>query len=183
VLVAGPDLPGAEEEVAALAGLYPSARVLRGPEATVERVLDALAGAGIAHVAAHGRLRSDSPLLSSLGLADGALTIYDLERLAAAPATFVLPACNAAVPQVARGDEVVGTATALVGLGVRSVLAPVLPVPDEAAAPFSVALHTALRAGSTPAAALAAAQADAGDDPGRRALAAAFVCIGVDGGG
>jgi CHAT domain-containing protein len=146
-------------------------------------VLDALAGAGIAHVAAHGRLRSDSPLLSSLGLADGALTIYDLERLAAAPATFVLPACNAAVPQVARGDEVVGTATALVGLGVRSVLAPVLPVPDEAAAPFSVALHTALRAGSTPAAALAAARAGAGDDPGRRALAAVFVCIGVDGGG
>lgn len=181
VLVAGPDLPGAEEEVAALGGLYPSARVLRGPEATVERVLAALAGAGVAHVAAHGRLRSDNPLLSSLGLADGALTIYDLERLAAAPATFVLPACNAAVPRVARGDEVVGTATALVGLGVRSVLAPVLPVPDEEAAPFSVALHTALRAGAAPAAALAAARTEAGDVHGRRALAAAFVCIGVDG--
>ncbi|HET6949267.1 MAG TPA: CHAT domain-containing protein, partial [Acidimicrobiales bacterium] len=180
VIVAGPDLPGAEDEVAALARLHPGGVVLRGPDATVERVLAALSGAAVAHVAAHGRFRSDSPLLSSLGLADGAFTIYDLERLARPPVTFVLPACNAAVARVARGDEVVGTAAALVGLGVRSVLAPVLPVPDEAAAPFSVAIHTALRAGRPAAGALSAARAAVAADPWLRALGAAFVCIGVD---
>jgi hypothetical protein len=46
-----------------------------------------------------------------------------------------------------------------------------------------VALHAGLLAGATPAAALAAARVEAGDDPGRRAIAAAFVCIGVDGDG
>jgi hypothetical protein len=183
VVVAGPDLPGADEEAADVAAAYRHARLLRGPEASVEGVLAALAGARLAHVAAHGRLRSDSPLFSSLVLADGALTLYDLERLAAPPDTFVLPACNAALPQVARGDEVLGMATALVGLGVRSVIAPVLPVPDAATRPFVLAVHAALRAGRAPGEALAATAAAAGgddDDPAMRALAAAFVCIGAD---
>jgi tetratricopeptide (TPR) repeat protein len=180
VVVAGPDLPGADEEAADVAAAYPRARLLRGSDASVEGVLAALAGARLAHVAAHGRLRSDSPLFSSLVLSDGALTLYDLERLAAPPETFVLPACNAALPQVARGDEVLGMATALVGLGVRSVIAPVLPVPDAATRPFVVAVHDALRAGRGPGAALADATAAGGDGPAARALAAAFVCIGAD---
>ena len=179
VVVAGPDLPGADAEAKAVAAAYPRATLVRGEEATVDRVLDALAGAGLAHVAAHGRLRSDSPLFSALGLADGALTLYDLERLAAPPQVFVLPACNAAVASVTRGDEVLGMATALVGLGVRSVVAPVLPVPDEATTPFVLAVHDGLRAGAPPSAALAAAQAAArGTD--QRAVASAFVCIGAD---
>ena len=179
VVVAGPDLPGADAEAEAVAAAYPRARLIRGDEATVERVLDALSGAGLAHVAAHGRLHSDSPLFSSLGLADGALTLYDLERLAAPPQVFVLPACNAAVASVTRGDEVLGMATALVGLGVRSVVAPVLPVPDEATTPFVLAVHDGLRAGAPPSAALAAAQAAASTEA-QRAVASAFVCIGAD---
>ena len=183
VVVAGPDLPGADAEAAAVAGRYPGARLLQGADATVDAVLDALAGARLAHVAAHGRLRSDSPLFSSLALADGALTLYDLERLGSPPATFVLPACNAALPQVTRGDEVLGTATALVGLGVRSVVAPVLPVPDEATTPFVLAVHDGLGAGLAPSEALAAAvTAAAADRPDQRPLAAAFVCIGADDG-
>jgi tetratricopeptide (TPR) repeat protein len=176
VVVAGPGLPGADAEAAAVAAGYPGSRLLRGEDATVDGVLAALAAAGLAHVAAHGRLRSDSPLFSSLTLADGALTLYDLERLASPPTTFVLPACDAAVPAVARGDEVLGTATALVGLGVRSVVAPVLPVPDAATAPFMLAVHARLRAGDPPSRALARAGARAADP----AVAAAFVCLGAD---
>jgi Tfp pilus assembly protein PilF len=177
-VVAGPGLPGADAEAVAVAAGYPGSRLLRGEDATVDGVLAALSGTSLAHVAAHGRLRSDAPLFSSLTLADGALTVYDLERLAAPPATIVLPACDAAVPSVARGDEVVGTATALVGLGVRSVVAPVLPVPDEATAPLALALHAALRAGDPPSQALARVRSTAGDP----AVAAAFACIGADDG-
>jgi CHAT domain-containing protein len=119
-------------------------------------------------------------MFSALGLADGPLTIYDLERAESLPATFVLPACNAALPHVTRGDEVLGTATALVGLGVRSVVAPVLPVPDAATAAFSPALHRWLAAGESPSAALAHARTEAAADPAAWAVASAFVCIGAD---
>ena len=178
--VAGPGLAGAAPEAAAVAGAWPGGRVLRDGDATVAAVLDALPAVDLAHVAAHGRFRSDSPMFSALRLADGPLTIYDLERASALPGTFVLPACNAALPQVTRGDEVLGTATALVGLGVRSVLAPVLPVPDAATAAFSPALHRWLAAGESPAVALAHARSEAAADPAAWAVASAFVCIGAD---
>lgn len=180
--VAGPGLAGAAPEAAAIAGVWPGGRVLRDEHASVAAVLDALPGVDLAHVAAHGRFRSDSPMFSALGLADGPLTIYDLERVEPLPATFVLPACNAALPRVTRGDEVLGTATALVGLGVRSVVAPVLPVPDAATAAFSLAVHRWLAAGASPAVGLARARADAAGvgDAGAWAVAAAFVCIGAD---
>ena len=40
---------------------------------------------GVAHLAAHGRFRADNPLFSSIDLADGPLTVYDLESLEEAP--------------------------------------------------------------------------------------------------
>jgi CHAT domain-containing protein len=78
VLVAGPGLPDAAREVEELQALYPAAECLDGDLATVEAVKAVLDGAELAHVAAHGRFRADNPLFSSIELADGALTVYDL---------------------------------------------------------------------------------------------------------
>ena len=173
-LVAGPGLPGADAEVRDLALLYRSGEVLTGAGATVAGVSDAIERADLAHVAAHGSFRADSPMFSSLLMADGPLTVYDLERLRAAPSVVVLPACHAAVAAVRTGDELLGTAAALIGLGVRSVIAPVLAVPDDATAALMVDLHERLRSGSAPAVALAAASSAA------PAAASAFVCIGCE---
>ena len=63
-------------------------------------------------------------MFSSLILADGPLTVYDLESLATPPSLVVLPACNAGSASVSVGDELIGTASALLGTGVRSVIAP-----------------------------------------------------------
>ena len=87
----------------------------------------------------------------------------------------MLPACDAAVLEVRPGDELLGTAAALLGLGVGSVVAPVLPVPDEATTPLMLALHERLRRGSPPSVALAEAAARDTED----AVALAFVCIGA----
>ena len=174
-LVAGPDLPGAEDEVRGLSALYPDAEVLVGPEADSARVLAALERADLVHLAAHGRFRADSPLFSSVRLFDGPLTIYDLERLGRAPSTVVLSACDAGAVAVKAGDELLGTAAAMIGLGVRWVIAPVMAVPDAATAPLMLALHRRLREGDTPAAALAHA---AVASPGL--AAATFVCVGCD---
>src|SRR6266568_5834212 len=72
VLVRGPGL-GTGSEIPALAAEYPGATVLGSGTATARRVLAALDGAGLAHIAAHGSFRADSPLFSSLRLDDGPL--------------------------------------------------------------------------------------------------------------
>src|ERR671937_2075767 len=59
--------------------------VLAGRSATTARVLAAIDGAGLAHIAAHGEFRADSPMFSSLRLADGPMTVHDVERLRRAP--------------------------------------------------------------------------------------------------
>jgi tetratricopeptide (TPR) repeat protein len=174
-LVAGPQLPGADAEVGELSALYPDATVLTGARATTVGVMAALEEAELVHLAAHGSFRADSPLFSSVLLADGPLTVYDLERLRRAPSVVVLSACEAAVAAVHDGDELLGTAAALLALGVRSVIAPLMPVPDAATIAVMVGLHQRLRAGERPAEALA--HAGEGQDT---AAAAAFVCIGRD---
>jgi CHAT domain-containing protein len=174
-LIAGPGLPGARNEVTRLGRLYPRAETLVGERATATAVLASFEGAEVVHLAAHGSFRADSPLFSSVRLADGPLTVYDLEQVRRAPRLVILSACEAAAVAVRSGDELLGTAATLIGLGVRQVIAPVTAVPDDATQPLMLALHRHLLAGCTPAEALARASQD---QPG--VAAAAFVCVGGD---
>jgi len=176
VILEGPGLPGAAGEVAALAGRYPDATCLTGAAATVAAVAEALDGAELAHVAAHGAFRVDNPLFSSLQLADGPLTVYDLEGLARAPRRLVLSACDSGLSGVRPGDELMGLAGALFALGMSTLVASVIPVPDAATKELMLALHRGLQAGLGPAHALASAQAASGRDA---AVSASFVCFGA----
>ena len=81
VLVSGPGLDAARAEVETLAAEYGRATVLAGRDASTARVLGAIDGAYLAHIAAHGVFRADSPMFSSLRLADGPMTVHDVERL------------------------------------------------------------------------------------------------------
>jgi CHAT domain-containing protein len=126
--VAGPGLEGAEREVVELASQYRSATVLTGAAATAEAVRSALDGAALVHVAAHGRFRADNPLFSSLTLADGPLTVYDLETVRRAPHTLVLSACESGLSDVRPGDELMGLAAALFSLNSRTLLTIFLPL-------------------------------------------------------
>lgn len=180
VLVAGPGLAGAAQEVGALRRRYPHSACFLPDAASVQRVLEAMDGAALAHVAAHGRFRADNPLFSSLRLADGPLTVYDLERLGRAPRLFVLSACDSGLSAVHPGDELMGLASALFALGAATLIASVVPVPDAETRLLMIGLHQALRAGRAPAAALVAAQSRlAGPEPARLAAAAGFVCFGA----
>lgn len=180
LLVCGPGLDGAAAEIGDLATAYPGATRLTGTQATVEAALAGLDGADLAHIAAHGRVRSDNPLFSALDLADGPLTVYDLERLSRAPQLVLLPACQSGVSSVLAGDEVMGLASALFALGTRTIVATVIPVPDAATHPMMVMLHEALRQGIPPADALVYAQATADpDDLSVLATVAGFVCYGA----
>lgn len=181
VLAAGPGLEHAPGEVAAIARLRPGALRLSGTRATVAAVLAALDGSDTAHLAAHGTFRSDNPMFSQVRLADGPMTIYDLEGVNVPPRRLVLASCDSARGRVSGGDEVVGLAAALLSLGTTALVAAVLPVPDRASRALMVRLHGYLGAGDALASALARAQADLryGDDPAARVVAAGYVCLGA----
>ncbi|MEY2440630.1 MAG: hypothetical protein QOJ46_56 [bacterium] len=180
VLVAGPGLPEAAAEVRALAGRHPRATVLEHADATVTAVAEALEAAALAHIACHGTFRADNPLFSALELADGPLTVYDLERLSAAPQDMILSACDGGVTAVRPGDELMGFSGALLALGTSALIASVVPVPDEPTHRLMLALHQRLAEGCDPSPALALARADTlGDGGADYATAAGFVCFGA----
>ena len=150
--------------------------MLTGKDATVDAALAALDGAKLAHVACHGRFRSDSPLFSSLELADGPLTALDLQRLRRAPELLVLSACDVALSERHPGDELLGFSAALLASGTRTIVASVVPVPDAAARRLMLDFHRRLAGGASPATALAAAQAGLRAD---QSALAGFLCLGV----
>jgi len=180
LFVAGPGLPGAAAEVRHLADQYDRATALTDGDATVTAALAAMEDADFVQIAAHGRFRADSPMFSHLALADGPLTVYDLERLRSAPEVMTLSACEAASARVYVGDEILGTASVLLGLGVRTVVAPLIEVPDDATTRLMVAMHDHLRAGEPCHRALRRAAAElAGGEPLEQMAAAAFLAIGA----
>ncbi|MBN6052405.1 CHAT domain-containing protein, partial [Nonomuraea sp. RK-328] len=177
LVVAGPGLPGALGEAEAVARVH-GVDALTGADAGAEAVLAGLDGARLAHLAAHGRLHAAHPLFSSLHLSDGPLTLYDLERLRRAPRVVVLAACESGRSIVRAGDELLGLSATFLAHGARTVIASVVPVPDDETASPMVALHRLLSAGHSAATALAEAQREvSGDMPG---ASAGFVCIGAD---
>ena len=176
VLVAGPDLPAAPEELRVLSAIYPTATVLDVATSDAASCLAAFSTATLAHVACHGSFRSDNPLFSTLRVADGDLTVYDLERCERLPHTMVLSACNAAASSVLRGGALLGMSSSLIQFGVSSVVAPLTPVSDERSVALMTRLHRELAAGLEPAAALARAALVDGE---LDATASAFVVIGA----
>ncbi|MFF0267478.1 CHAT domain-containing protein [Kribbella sp. NPDC004536] len=179
VLVLGPGLSAGRTEVMRLAEQYPDATVLANGDATAEKVLRALDGAWIAHIAAHGTFRSDSPLFSSLRLDDGPLTVYDFERLRRAPYRMVLSSCDSGLAKPVGADELLGLSSSLIPLGAAGILASVVPVNDPATAPLMLALHENLRAGQTLAQAFATARQEARGDPVADAAGRSFVALGA----
>lgn len=180
LLVHGPALPGAADEVARLHRLHPAAVVLSGADAGCERALAEMERVDLAHIAAHGTFRTDNPMFSSIGLHDGELTIYDLEGLRSVPATVILTACNVGAAVVTETDELLGTAFTLLSMGVRTVVAPVAPIPDGFMTAYVTSLHRALLRGHPVRRAhcLAVASLDP-DDPVAATAAACFVPVGA----
>ena len=158
LVVHGPGLEHAAAEAARIAHIAGASSVSTVAEAAVH-----LPAAGLAHFACHARPRLDSPMFSSLVLADGELTLYDIEQTRRAPGVVILAACEGGSSVIASGEEVMGLATAFLRLGARTVIAPLFEVSDAATAVVMDALHRALRGGADPAEALAGAGATASD--------------------
>jgi CHAT domain-containing protein len=178
-LARGPGLASDGAEVPAVAGLYEDVTVLAGGEATAEKVLHELDGAWLAHVAAHGVFRADSPMFSSLRMHDGPLTVYDFEQLRQAPYRLILSSCDSGALVPAGADELLGLVSTLLPLGTAGIVAATLPLNDCAVVPVMVGLHTHLRAGRTLAESLYEVRRELTGDPVQQATAASLVAFGA----
>ncbi|MEU4985278.1 CHAT domain-containing protein [Streptomyces sp. NPDC021969] len=173
---AGRARPGAPGTGAAVRG---ATVVLEGDDARVPSVLRELDGAVLAHIAAHGTFRADSPLFSSLRMADGPLIVHDFERLDRSPYRIILPCCDTARFASVGADELLGLVTALLPLGTAGVVACTAPVNDAAVVPLMLALHKGLEAGLSLAEALRDARAALPGDAVHQATGWAFTAFGA----
>jgi hypothetical protein len=176
VLVGGPGLsPAAVGELGRLRQHHPDAWLVDGEYATTAVVLDALDGARLAHLVAHGVHEPQNALFSRLELADGPIYAHELGRLRRPPRHLVLASCELALSRIYPDAEALGFAGVLLRAGARTVIAAVSRVGDEAAAATMAEYHRRLGVGMLPADALAAAVAE---DPLRRP----FLCLGASAG-
>jgi CHAT domain len=178
VLASGPDLGAGGRETAALAAVYREATMLTAGSATAARVLGAIDGAWLAHIAAHGTFRADSPLFSSLRMADGPLTVHDFTRLRRAPYQLILPCCDSGLLAPSGADELLGLASTLMPMGTAGIVASIVPVNDSATMPLMLELHSGLRSGGTLSESLRDARRQAGRDPVQIATSLSFLALG-----
>lgn len=167
LLVAGPGVRGASAELAGLEALYrdDEVTVLAGEQATRTAVLDCFSSNDVAHLALHGQFRADNPLMSSLELFDGPLTVHEIRAARQLPGCVILSACDAGRVAVHPGEELTGPVPALIaGPDGRptSVVAAVAPLIDESMPSLSLLLHEAIASGMEPSQALVSARARTG---------------------
>jgi CHAT domain-containing protein len=178
-LARGPGLVTDGAEVPLIADLYDDVTVLGGAEATAGRVLSALDGAWLGHIAAHGSFRADSPMFSSLRMYDGPLTVYDFEQLDRAPYRLVLSSCDSGLQAPAGADELLGLVSSLLPLGTAGIVASIVPLNDYAVVPLMVGLHRYLRAGRNLAESMCHVRLDLTGDQIQQATAASLVTLGA----
>jgi CHAT domain len=178
-LARGPGLLTDGAEVPLVAQLYDEVTMLSGAEATAGQVLSALDGAWLAHIAAHGRFRADSPLFSSLRMHDGPLTVYDFEQLRRAPYRLVLSSCDSGVLAPVGADELLGLVSSLLPLGTAGIIAGVVPLNDQAVVPLMVTLHRYLRAGQSLAESMLSVRQDIDGNLIQQAAAMSLLALGA----
>ncbi|MFE7269941.1 CHAT domain-containing protein [Streptomyces sp. NPDC057623] len=127
-------LPGAEAEAGLVAALAPGARVLHGPAATREAVLDALGSHPCLHFAGHGINTSDGTLLVLHDSQEHPLTAQDvLDQDLPGGDLAYLSACEAAQTSVLLPDEATHFGAALSVAGYRHVIGTLWRVDDGVA--------------------------------------------------
>lgn len=135
-------LPGTRVEAVTVAALIPAARRLLGPEATADAVAPLLPDAVLIHLATHGVLDPDSPLGSSVLLADGQeLTAARLLGMRLNADLVVLSACHTGDGGPLRGGELLGIGRALLAAGARAALVTRWAVNDLSATLLMAEFH------------------------------------------
>lgn len=170
--------PSINEEMDALASLFPGAVMLIGDRATRANLLQAAPHGRFLHLASHGYFRRDNPMFSFLKLADSHLHFYNLLDLKLNAEMVTLSACHTGVNKVFPGDELHGLVRGFLYAGAPSVIASLWAVSDRSTADFMREMYSHICAGATKRTALRRAQLAIKDAYGHPYYWAPFVLMG-----
>lgn len=131
------DLQYAEQEAAAISGLYPHSRLYVRDKATKDTFLQEAGRFEYIHLATHGVFRVESPLQSGIFLAgdgtrDGFLSVNELFDLRLNSDLVTLSACETGLGKVSNGDDVVGFTRGFLYAGANSIVSSLWKVDDHA---------------------------------------------------
>lgn len=146
--------PFVRQEVEAVAAIAPDPEVFFGSAATEKALREEGARSRMIHIASHGQFRQDSPMFSSIRLADSYLSLYDLYHMDLPANLLTLSGCATGLSVVAGGDELLGLSRGLLYAGARSLLLSLWDVDDRSTAEFMQSFYSNLREGTDKAEAL-----------------------------
>jgi CHAT domain-containing protein/tetratricopeptide (TPR) repeat protein len=127
-------IPLAEHEAERVRRLFRHGCLLRGPRATRQRFFHEATKADVVHVATHGLFREDDPHFSSLRLADGWMSLYDLYGMRLRAGLVCVSACQSGRSWIGAGDEVVGLVRGFLHAGAKTLVMSLWPVRDKSTA-------------------------------------------------
>lgn len=139
--------PHIQREAEEVGSVLPGARVFMGPDATVDRLRTEGRSARFVHIATHGFFRRDNPMLSSVRLSGGDVTLADLFALTLEADLVTLSGCGTGLSAVVGGDELIGLMRGLLYAGARSVLLTMWQVDDFSTAEFMCRFYRLLIGG------------------------------------
>jgi CHAT domain-containing protein len=142
--VAGPALPEAEREAAAIGDLFPRAHRFENDLVTSTTLKEQLKRRnGFVHLAAHASCSGENPLFSRLLLGDGPLFPFDLFDTGVNAPLVTLSGCQTAAPGLYYGSSF-SLARAFLQAGGRFVLASLWSVSDRPTRAFMVEFYRRL---------------------------------------
>lgn len=176
VTLAATRVEGSAREVELLSAVWPGASTLVDDAMTSTNIQAALESADLVHIGAHGHLRRDNPMLSTLECADGPLYGYELARSQRVAGTILLWSCALGGARMPGDIGVAGWPTLLAQRGCNALIAAPGALPSEPAPDLAVEVHRGLAAGEPTDAVLVRLRALAGSDA-LAARAAAMLAV------
>jgi tetratricopeptide (TPR) repeat protein len=151
-------IPLVEREIRDIEAFVPRPTTLLGADATFSAFIGRAGKFDLIHMACHGKFRAESPMFSSLHLADGWITVRDISSQPLRARLATLSACETGLSKIFAGEEILGLARGFLLAGVQALVVSLWTVNDASTGRFMRSFYNSLQRASSIAASVKEAQ-------------------------
>ena len=170
--------PHIAEELESIAECFPESVRLEGARASKSAFLEMAPRSRFLHLATHGHFRQDNPMFSSVRLADGPLSFYDVFDLELDAELVTLSACNTGLNELSSGDELSGLMRGFLYAGAPSLMVSLWAVNDRSTSELMQSFYRHMADGTPKRTALRLAQLEMLERYGHPYYWAPFILMG-----